>query len=329
MKFANVIVDISRDKLDKTFQYAIPEEMLSEVVPGVAVEVPFGNNRTINGFVIEVTDEPVFDVDKTKPINKVLKDKNSIESRLIELAAWMKYSFGGTLNQSLKTVMPVKQVMKQKEKKAVRLKASKQEVAELLKEAVRKKYRAKERLLNALSEDEYIDYSLLTSKLNITGQTIKAFEQKGILAIESTEYYRNPVKQVDNAGSTFEYNDEQNNAINTFAADYRAGEFGTYLLYGVTGSGKTEVYIEMIKAVLESNRQVIMLIPEIALTYQTVTRFYRVFKDRVSIINSRLSAGERYDQFQRARNGEIDIIIGPRSALFTPFKDVGLIIIDE
>ena len=111
--------------------------------------------------------------------------------------------------------------------------------------------------------------------------------------------------------------------------DYDQDLRKTYLLYGITGSGKTEVYMELIEHVLEQGKQAIVLIPEISLTYQTVMRFYRRFGNRVSIINSRLSAGERYDQLERAAKGEIDIMIGPRSALFTPFANLGLIIIDE
>ena len=100
-------------------------------------------------------------------------------------------------------------------------------------------------------------------------------------------------------------------------------------LYGVTGSGKTEVYMEMIARVLSEGRQAIVLIPEIALTYQTVMRFYTRFGERVSILNSRMSQGERYDQMERVKKGEVDIMIGPRSALFTPFEKLGLIVIDE
>ena len=117
-------------------------------------------------------------------------------------------------------------------------------------------------------------------------------------------------------------------------ADAVIGEYGqgirrTYLLHGVTGSGKTEVYMELIAYVLSAGRQVIVLIPEISLTWQTVMRFYSRFGNRVSVMNSRMSAGERYDQYERARTGDIDIVIGPRSALFAPFENLGLIIIDE
>ena len=119
------------------------------------------------------------------------------------------------------------------------------------------------------------------------------------------------------------YTEEQQEAIRIFQEDYERARFDTYLLYGVTGSGKTEVYMEMIRTVVSAGRQAIVLIPEIALTYQTVMRFVQVFGNRVSIMNSRLSAGERYDQMMRARSGEIDVMIGPRSALFTPFEHLG------
>ncbi|MBO4889621.1 MAG: primosomal protein N', partial [Lachnospiraceae bacterium] len=114
-----------------------------------------------------------------------------------------------------------------------------------------------------------------------------------------------------------------------FCGEYDSGIRNTYLIHGITGSGKTEVYMEMISHVVSKGRQVIVLIPEISLTYQTVMRFYKRFGDRVSTLHSRLSDGERYDQFERARKHEIDIMIGPRSALFTPFDDLGLIVIDE
>ena len=122
---------------------------------------------------------------------------------------------------------------------------------------------------------------------------------------------------------------EQTKAVEAFWQDYRQEKYGTYLVYGVTGSGKTEVYMEMISRVLEQGRQAIMLIPEIALTYQTVLRFYGRFGDRVSILHSRMSQGERSDQMERVKAGEVDVMIGPRSALFTPFSNLGLIVIDE
>ena len=125
------------------------------------------------------------------------------------------------------------------------------------------------------------------------------------------------------------YTEEQQHAIDTFREDYLKGIRKTYLIYGVTGSGKTEVYMEMIASVIKEGKQAIVLIPEIALTYQTVMRFYKRFGERISIMNSKMSSGERYDQMMRAKEGAIDVMIGPRSALFTPFANLGLIVIDE
>ena len=141
--------------------------------------------------------------------------------------------------------------------------------------------------------------------------------------------FRKPVKEKEQRAKTLVFTAEQEHAIECFWQEYSRDVRAAYLLYGVTGSGKTEVYIEMIRRVVSEGKQAIVLIPEIALTYQTVMRFYRRFGNRVSILNSRMSAGERYDQLMRAKAGEIDVMIGPRSALFTPFPELGLIVIDE
>lgn len=328
-KYAKIIVDISQEQLDKAFQYRIPKELEAQVVPGVTVKVPFGPSRTLKGFVLDISETPEFDVSKTKDIISVETGTNIAEERLIQLAVWMRENFGSTLNQALKTVMPVKEKMSLKAKKTVKLAADKETVRTAIEEAIRKHHYLKQQFLEALYEDEVIEYSLATSKLNISPQTVKSLENKGIITIEEVHYYRNPVKENTVEDKRIDYTTEQLNAIATFREDYNRGDYKTYLLHGVTGSGKTEVYMAMIEEAIKAGRQAIVLIPEIALTYQTVTRFYKRFGDRVSIINSRLSKGERYDQFCRAKKGEIDIMIGPRSALFTPFSNVGIIIIDE
>ena len=174
-----------------------------------------------------------------------------------------------------------------------------------------------------------LEYDLVTKKLNITAPVIRALEEQRVLAVESEQVYRNPVKLSGARAEKIVYTQEQQRVISAFCKDYMEGTRRTYLIHGVTGSGKTEVYMEMIRTVVDMGKQAIVLIPEIALTYQTVMRFYRRFGDRVSIMNSRLSSGERYDQMMRARSGQVDVMIGPRSALFTPFPDLGLIVIDE
>lgn len=327
-EYANIIVDISHEKLDKTFQYRIPERLKPSLEVGMQVFVPFGA-RKIQGYVVELTDHPEYEVDKIKDITGIVKKGVAIESQMIALAAWMRKNYGGTMNQALKTVLPVREKKKKLEQKTVRLALHPVEAKNQLAEYERKHSVARARLLEALLSEGELDWNVITRKLNVTGSVITAMEEAGVVKVLSMQKYRNPVEHLKQTGYDKILNEEQRNAVSEITGDYDAGIRKTYLIKGVTGSGKTEVYMELISHVQKQGRQAIVLIPEIALTYQTVMRFYNRFGDRVSIMNSRLSAGERYDQCLRAQNGEIDIVIGPRSALFTPFPDLGLIIIDE
>lgn len=328
--YADIIVDISHEQLDRTFQYAVPEEMEQDIDVGVLVNVPFGRgNRTITGYVIELSNEPKLDIDKIKYIDSIVPDKVKAVSRMIKLAAWLKHNYGSTMNQALKTVIPVKEKVKHKEKKSVRLVIDRHEAQSYIELFLKKNAKARLRLLQALMQEQVIDCAIVKEKLNITMQTVNTLVKLGIADIEVENIYRNPIKNTDDFEKRLTLNPEQKHVVDTFIKDYDNGNRHTYLIHGVTGSGKTLCYLDMIEHVVSHKKQVIMLIPEIALTFQTVQRFYRRFGDRVSIINSRMSKGERYDQFLRAMRGEIDIMIGPRSALFTPFSDIGLIVIDE
>ena len=231
--------------------------------------------------------------------------------------------------QALKTVLPIKQKENARVKKYLRLLLEKDAGKEKLDFYLEKNQKARARLLAALLDQPVLEYDLAVKKLHITLPVIRALEEQGVLVMESEQVYRNPVRVGSREAPEITFTPEQQAAVSRFEQDYREGRRNTYLLYGVTGSGKTEVYMEMIRQVVQMGKQAIVLIPEIALTYQTVMRFYRYFGQRVSIMNSRLSAGERYDQMMRAKAGEVDVMIGPRSALFTPFPDLGLIVIDE
>ena len=327
-KYARIIVDISQEKLDKTFDYRIPEHLRAQLAVGMQVTVPFGNRR-MTGYVIELTDETDFDEEKIKDIFHITKNSVPLESHLIALAAWMRKNYGGTMNHALKTVLPVKQKKKMEEHKRVRLAVHPVEAKNLLAECVRKRSTARARLLEALLEAQELDWAVITGKLAVSSSVIRALEEQGVLKVIRETQYRNPVGHLSRKDYVRQLNEEQQRVVDTFISDYESGQRKTYLLKGVTGSGKTEVYMELIAHIVAHGKQAIVLIPEIALTYQTVMRFYNRFGDRVSVLNSRMTAGERYDQFLRAKNGEIDIIIGPRSALFTPFLNLGLVIIDE
>lgn len=328
--FADIIIDIKHEKLDRIFQYRIPERLEGELEVGMEVLVPFGNgNRRTKGYVTGISETCDYDLSKVKEIEDISREGVEIEAKLIALAAWMKENYGGTMIQALKTVLPIKQKENARMKRRLRLLLDEETGRKKLEFYLEKSQKARARLTAALLDDPVLDYELVTKKLNITLPVIRALEEQGVLEIEEEQVYRNPVKKTEQTGKKIIFTEEQMSAVRRFRQDYEKGLRNTYLLYGVTGSGKTEVYMEMIRTVVEKGKQAIVLIPEIALTYQTVMRFYRNFGDRVSIMNSRLSPGERYDQMMRAKAGEVDVMIGPRSALFTPFPDLGLIVIDE
>ena len=329
--YANVIVDISHEKLDKTFQYSIPDELLCDIRPGVCVDIPFGS-RTITGYVIEVTDEPEYDPARTKPLIGIKENSVAVEAKLIALAAWIRRNYGSTMNQALKTVIPVKRQAKEQVSRSIALKIDKVRARAQLALCEAKNQKAKARLFRALIDADdgaSLEYSFVTGKLSVSASTIRALEQSGFIEVITQNGYRNPVEHMSVDTYDKVLNAAQQSVVDAIQGDIASGLRNTYLIKGVTGSGKTEVYMELIAHCIQSGRQAIVLIPEIALTYQTVMRFFARFGNRVSIINSRLSNGERYDQFERAKNGDIDIMIGPRSALFTPFSNLGLIIIDE
>ena len=329
-KYADIIVDISHENLDKTYQYTIPEEFVNQAVIGALAMVPFGKgNRLIKGYIVNLSDEPKWKVDLIKPIHQIVNDALVIESQFILLAYWMKETFGATMNDALKTVIPVKKSIKSKEKKTIRLAVSLEEAQEYLKSFQKKNNRARVRLLEEIINQQTIDYEIVVNKLNVSRTTIQDLVKMEIITTDVERLYRNPINNKVFDKEHFKLTEEQQSIVDSINAEYKTGIRGTYLIHGVTGSGKTEVYMEIIAEVIKAGKKVIMLIPEIALTYQTVMRFYKRFGDRISIMNSRLSQGERYDQYLRAKAGDIDIMIGPRSALFTPFENLGLIIMDE
>lgn len=330
MKFANIIVDISLEKLDRTFQYRIPEELQDILKEGMQVRVPFGNGgRILTGYVLELTDNCEWDEEKLKPILGLAEKGIRLEGQLIALAAWMRRTYGSTMNQALKTVLPVKRSVQEKISRKVRLAVPREEAEAVLAEMERKHQTARVRILKALLEQPGLDYAEAQKALGLTAATARKLTELGLIRIESDTIFRNPIRPSEVQAHPFALYPAQQAIVDDVAARAAAGDLRPSLIHGVTGSGKTEVYMELIASVLEQEKEAIVLIPEIALTFQTVLRFYRRFGDQVSIIHSKLSAGERYDQFERARRGGVKVMIGPRSALFTPFSHLGVIVIDE
>ncbi len=336
-EYADIIIDISLNKLDQTFQYRIPEDLREALEPGDVVEVPFGRgDRLIKGYVLRTTSGASCPPEKIKTICRRETQIGNAESKLMALALWMRDYYGSTTVQALHTVLPFRSRAPEKKKRHVVLAVSSDEAQEQLLTFRKKHQTARARLLEALIEEPVLPYEVVTGTLRITKPVVEALEQRGLVRLESEQVYRTPAlleqMRAEEPGAQekdtgFRPSKEQDEAVRTVCANW--GQCREYLIYGVTGSGKTAVYIELIAEALRRRQQAILLIPEISLTYQNVIRFYHAFGDRISILHSRLSPSERYDQFERARSGEIDVMIGPRSALFTPFEHVGLIIIDE
>ena len=334
-KYAEVIIDIAYNKLDRPFTYKVPGRMQDVLQPGSLVMVPFGKADTIRkGYVIALKDECGYDPAKVKeiaelPVNDSGYSEDDDGATAIALAAWMKRRYGSTMAAALKTVLTSRKPGKPVRTREIELAMPREEAEKQLEIYVRKHQVARERLLRELLEVPRQPYSLVTGKLHITAPVIRAMTSAGVIRVTEEESFRNPVAFEKTEADRKQLSGAQRAIVEGVLADYDAGKSTVSLIHGITGSGKTEVYISIIKGICERGKKAIMLIPEIALTYQTLLRFYRYFGERVSVMNSSLSENEKADQWERARRGEIDVIIGPRSALFTPFAELGVIVIDE
>ena len=331
MTYADIIVDISHEKVDRSFQYKVPEELQYKLQVGMVVTIPFGNgNHERKGYVIGLSDTPAFDTSRMKELTGICSSEETTEERLIALAVWMKKQYGSTMVQALKTVLPVREKVKAKEKRYIILNVSEEEAEKIAGKLESGRCKARARLVRALLEEKKLDYTKASKEFGMTASVLRPLADEGIVQVVQDEVYR---MTVDGANIPHEelsiLTEPQQEAFDQIQEEWKADPPRPVLIHGVTGSGKTQVYMKLIRQVIDEGKQVIVLVPEIALTYQTVRRFYGWFGEKVSVLNSRLSAGERYDQFKRAKRGEIQIMVGPRSALFTPFSNLGLIIIDE
>ena len=256
--YADVIVDISIGKLDRSFQYKVPDELRDKIRDGSKVCVPFGKgSRMTDGYVISLGYEPKCDDSIIKYIESCPDNYITAEERLIRLAAWIRMAYGSTFIQALKTVLPVKQK--------------------------RKRQNTTAEIHADIDKTEHAKIRLNDDQSRVCAGIKKEFDER-----------KRPC-----------------------------------LIRGVTGSGKTHIYMRLIADTFEQGKQAILLIPEISLTWQTVSRFYEQFGARAAVLHSRMTMGEKSDFMDKVKSGEVSLVIGPRSALFTPFNNLGLIIIDE
>ncbi len=316
---ANVLVELSNRNIDKTFTYNIPNELENLIKVGIRVLVPFGK-QTLEGFVLSISENTNSEIE-LKDIIKPIDDEVILNEELLELGKFIK-------RKTLSTLISAYQVMLPKA-----LKADK-------KTKINKSYES-----NIIIKDEKLlkDYKLTDKQKiiideirngkndkkhlkDLAASSLTTLLNKGILEEVLSEKYRLSIENKKEYKKV-ELNDEQKNAVNTVLSDL--DKSNTYLLYGVTGSGKTEVYMEIIDAMLLQGKTAIVLVPEISLTPQTVERFSSRFKENIAILHSRLNDGEKYDEYRKIARGEVKIVIGARSAIFAPLKNIGVIIVDE
>jgi primosomal protein N' (replication factor Y) len=321
MKIAKVVVTIS---LDKEFDYIIPNHMSDKVFVGSRVKVPFGR-REIDGYVVAIgplKEKPKFQL---KEITRLTDDRPFVSEKILELARWIALYYCATVEQSIRAVLPGairKHSVKQKMKLFV---------SPIVNAQLPTKISEKQQLIiDSINASGGMFQSDLLEKLNITVSPIKTLEKKNVLKIEPKADRRDPlVNRRYIKSNPLKLMDSQKEALDILCEQIDNKNPKPVLLYGVTGSGKTEVYLQAISHVLTKGQGAIVLVPEISLTPQTVERFVSRFGKRIAVLHSHLSDGERFDEWHRIHKGEADIVIGARSAIFAPVKSLGLIVVDE
>lgn len=323
MQYAEVIVDLTAEALDRRFTYSVPDALNVEI--GDMVKVPFGK-RTLEGFVVAFKDEPGIEEDKIRSIlGKAAGDRPILPTQ-IALADWMRARYNCSFADALRLMIPAEMRGERVREKSVR-------VASLLtskEEALEKCARApKQKEVAMLLADGPKPVAYLNQMLPGASAALEAMAKKGVLALSDERIRRVP--RVDDGGRSHDdpaLMPGQQAAADELVHALDAGG-GRFLLYGVTGSGKTEVYIRLIREVLKRGLGAIVLVPEIALTPQMVGWFHARFGGDAAVIHSRLSPGERFDEWERIRLGEARVVIGARSAVFAPVEKLGAIIVDE
>lgn len=328
MEYALIIVSLSHSNIDHIFHYRIPAHLRESIEIGMRVMVPFGKgNRKIEGYVVGFSDNADVDESLIKDIADICESYSIISPKRIELAKWMQEKYYTTLSNCIQCIIPKR--VNEKNFACVVLNDENDNIEEEI-EKVMKKDTKQRKVLSLLLNGDEIPVSHIKNFLEVDDAPIAALIKKGIIKRVYEQVYRGnfntaSVKKTVPPVLT----EEQENACNVIFNEMDNFTGKPILVHGVTGSGKTEIYLRAIEKALNEGKSAIVLVPEISLTQQTVERFVSRFGDKVSVTHSRLNDGERYDQWTRARLGEISVMIGPRSAVFTPFENLGIIIIDE
>jgi primosomal protein N' (replication factor Y) (superfamily II helicase) len=336
--FADVVIDLPVKRLDRLFTYRVPTSLATAISRGSVVHVPF-SHRTLAGFVVNLRgslteeDDPL----SIKDILSVIRCESFWAKELIELSQWMQSYYGCTLLEALRASLPpgikiAREGVRGKEKlvSQIRLAISEEELPKKLEELGGKSPRQAEALRYLSSHEGPIDAKDLREKTGVTAHIIRELAKKDLVSFSSRQIFRNPSSNRSGIISPpLELNDDQARSMEKIASLMKSGKTSVMLLHGVTGSGKTEIYLQALQKCLQEGKTGLVLIPEISLTTQTMDRFRGRFGSIVALLHSQLRPGERYDEWNRIWRGEARIVLGARSAAFAPLDRIGIIIIDE
>lgn len=328
MRYALVVVDVLNQDVDKIFTYAIPEA-LNNVAVGMRVLVPFGRQGNIEGIVIGLSDTTQVDANKLKCVYSLLDSVPSVNEEQIFLAKWIKKQYHTTMADALRLFIPA-QVrggrVKTKYIQMIKLSASKEQTDVVL--GSLKPGTKAHRIISVLSEYGDMEKSRLNQIVNGCYEPLKKLMAQGIVEGYQEEAVRSPYLDIaPERAPWLTLNRKQNEVLDKIIES--KDRFTPFLLHGVTGSGKTEVYMQAINRITADNKTAVVLVPEISLTPQMVLNFRKKLGDGVAILHSALGVGERFDEWKRILTGEARIVIGARSAIFAPLKNIGIIIVDE
>ena len=313
---AGVLVELSNKNIDKIFEYEIPSFLMSRIKIGIRVLVPFGNMK-LEGFVLSVSDNKNTDKE-LRSIIDIVDDTVVLNDELLELGKIMQKNTLSTLISCYQVMLP--KALKAKNGSVVNVKYDTYYKLSGLDFSGVKFNDKQLEIINLFNNRDKV---LRQELVSISSSSLNTLLKKGVLIEEKTEHYR--LKYSDNKTVINKLTEEQESVVNSVINN----NSNTYLIHGVTGSGKTEVYMSIIEHYLSLGKNCIVLVPEISLTPQMVNRFQNRFGDKIAAIHSALSDGEKYDEWRRIYRGEASIVIGARSAIFAPLKNIGVIIIDE
>ncbi len=329
---AEIIINTSAKKLNRTFDYKVPKELEEQIMIGSKVLVPFGNKKEPEeGYVVGFKETTEYKVKEISKLEDMLSDKQ------IELAKWMAKRYFCNISDCIKLMQTPGTRTKNKEKrvqdKVINTIYLKKEYSEIEFEIETNQIKSEKqiKILKFINDNEGATIPEIEMFTNCSRAIINTLIKNGYLEIIETKIERNPLanKKIERTNK-LNLTEEQKKAYEKVEKVLEEKKYEQFLLFGVTGSGKTEIYMQLIEKVIKNGKKAIMLVPEISLTPQMIERFISRFgKDKLAVIHSKLSIGERHDEWNKIKENKANIIIGARSAIFAPVKDLGIIIIDE